>query len=347
MTDGKMPLHGYPIMRSLDVDDIPRVLGPSVGAQISGWRNGEKPLRIRANRFDLSMTNIWCCAYGAPIKLKFPEVDYFRVQVGYAGLGATAFSDGWVAVTPDQACVSSAPIEIDYGEDFEQLVYRIRAVDIERKLAALIGGGLVRRLQCAPAIDLRTPEGGHLRRGLDFLVRWLDSAGPDVPPLALAELEQALLVSFLCATRHNYSHLLEQPPTAGVARQVRLVEEHIEANWSQPIKIEELAALAGVSARSLFRTFKEQRGCSPMAFAKQIRLREARRLLKSADATTRITDVAFACGFADLGRFSRDYRRAFGELPSRLLNCVKSLPASEQSGDRPGTGSRKAQRRRR
>jgi len=59
---------------------------------------------------------------------------------------------------------------------------------------------------------------------------------------------------------------------------------------------------------------------SPMKYVKQIRLESAQRALLAADnGSTTVTCVAMDHGFFQLGRFSADYRRAFGELPSVTL----------------------------
>jgi transcriptional regulator GlxA family with amidase domain len=42
-------------------------------------------------------------------------------------------------------------------------------------------------------------------------------------------------------------------------------------------------------------------------------------MLLAADRTATVVAVAFACGFSNPGHFARDYRQAFGELPSATL----------------------------
>jgi transcriptional regulator GlxA family with amidase domain len=113
----------------------------------------------------------------------------------------------------------------------------------------------------------------------------------------------------------------EQPPPA--PWQVRLVEEYIAANWNRPITVETLAAAAGASARSIFKAFRDSRDCSPMAFVKSIRLQHARRMLLEPDSATTVVSTAFACGFLNPGHFARDYRLAFGELPSATLGAAR------------------------
>jgi transcriptional regulator GlxA family with amidase domain len=105
---------------------------------------------------------------------------------------------------------------------------------------------------------------------------------------------------------------------------VRRAEDYIEAHWDQPITVEALALVTNSSARSVFHTFKQSRGYSPMAFVKQVRMRHARRMLAHPLPATSVTDVAFACGFSNLGHFAEDYCTQFGERPLQTLNAARS-----------------------
>jgi hypothetical protein len=63
--------------------------------------------------------------------------------------------------------------------------------------------------------------------------------------------------------------------------------------------------------------------CGPATFSDNfctagLRLDEARRQLV-ADSAVTVTSVAMGLGFNHMGRFSRDYRRRFGESPSRTF----------------------------
>ncbi len=191
-------------------------------------------------------------------------------------------------------------------------------------------------LKFQPVANSRTPEATYLRRLLMFIVDQLGSSEGSVPPLALAELEQSVIVSFLCANRHDESHLLDREPVGTAPWQVRRAEEYIEAHWDQPITVEALAVATRASARSLFHFFKASRGYGPMVFVKQVRLRHARRMLMVPDETTSVTNVAFDCGFTNLGHFAKDYGKCFGELPSETLNRTKG--AAVRITGRPRSG---------
>ena len=91
------------------------------------------------------------------------------------------------------------------------------------------------------------------------------------------------------------------------------------ADWSQ-LNAAELYAHAGVSERTLQYAFLERFGLTPGAFLKARRLAAVRSALKQArDGGGLVTDIASQFGFWHTGQFARDYRRAFGELPSDTI----------------------------
>src|SRR6185312_15188934 len=53
-----------------------------------------------------------------------------------------------------------------------------------------------------------------------------------------------------------------------------------------------------------------------LGWLRQMRLALARRELLHADPDSSVTEVALSAGFTQLGRFSVQYRKAFGESPS-------------------------------
>ena len=161
-----------------------------------------------------------------------------------------------------------------------------------------------------------------------FFAAELDALDSKMPSLVLAELEQALIVSFICNNPNNYSAFLDDRTLPAASWQVRRAEEYIEAHWDQPITIEELVRVTSASARSLFHQFKRSRGQSPMGFAKQVRLQRAREMLGRTDVSSSVTETALACGFSNLGHFASDYFKRFAERPSDTIKRGKAdLPS--------------------
>ncbi|PXA85409.1 AraC family transcriptional regulator [Nostoc sp. 3335mG] len=97
--------------------------------------------------------------------------------------------------------------------------------------------------------------------------------------------------------------------------QVRRAIDWIRQNYVEPLRVDHLAGLAGMSASSFHRHFKAVTAMSPLAYHKQIRLQEARRRLIAAPAEA--ARVAYAVGYESPSQFSREYARLFGLPPIR------------------------------
>jgi AraC-like DNA-binding protein len=214
-------------------------------------------------------------------------------------------------------------LRFDHG--FEHLALKIETHALTRKLGAIAGISPNKPIlfEVDPKFD--HPAAKRLRRVVRFLAEELSSKPKEMSAIVLAETEQALMTWFLFGNQNNYSHLLAERPRSVAPWQVRRVEEHIEACWDQPITIEELAALAGTSARSVFHAFKQSRGYSPMIFLRQIRLQRAWQMLAFGDEDVSVTEVAYACGFGNLGHFARYFRTKYGEAPSAVLSRARRL----------------------
>lgn len=100
----------------------------------------------------------------------------------------------------------------------------------------------------------------------------------------------------------------------------------LHAHCQEPISLSDLEQRSHYSRRSLQYAFKHRFGCGPMQYLRRLRLWRARRQLQQAGAAGNLTSVALACGYLDLGSFSRDFRRLFGAAPSSLRPS-RSLPA--------------------
>jgi AraC-like DNA-binding protein len=103
----------------------------------------------------------------------------------------------------------------------------------------------------------------------------------------------------------------------GVAKAV----SWLRANFSQPMRVEELARLANMSVTSFHQHFKSVTSLSPLQYQKVLRLQEARRLMLSPmmDAGTASRNV----GYVSASQFSREYGRFFGNAPTKDITRLR------------------------
>ncbi|MEX0605976.1 MAG: GlxA family transcriptional regulator [Marinobacter sp.] len=114
-----------------------------------------------------------------------------------------------------------------------------------------------------------------------------------------------------------------------VCAQPKLAEtaQLMEANIEEPIELQELAALTGISRRQLERLFLKHLGCTPSRYYLRVRLNRARRLLKQTSCS--IVEIASMCGFVSATHFSRCYRKTMGRAPKyeRITAGTPDAPA--------------------
>jgi transcriptional regulator GlxA family with amidase domain len=111
-------------------------------------------------------------------------------------------------------------------------------------------------------------------------------------------------------------------PTGEIAanRHLQRAEKYIQTRLKDKFSLLDLAEATATSQSSLLRTFKTHHGVSPMQYVKLLRLHAVRRSLLDSDPSSgTVGGVASEYGFRQLGRFSADYRKVFGELPSVTL----------------------------
>lgn len=211
--------------------------------------------------------------YGAGVRVHFSGSKFVTLSFPIAGEGMLVLNGSERRLGPRCGLVTPAGMDFaaDLSDKYEHAVLRLAPAALQAKLAALIGRPVDGPLQFDPLLDFLSPGARLLRDHFFFLIDMMSGSAGALPKLAEAEFEQAIMVMFLHAVRHDYSHsLVEKTPMAAPA-EVRRVEDYVAANWQRPITFEDLAAVSGVSAISLFQSFAKHRGCSPLEFVERLR----------------------------------------------------------------------------
>jgi AraC-like DNA-binding protein len=95
--------------------------------------------------------------------------------------------------------------------------------------------------------------------------------------------------------------------------------------FAEPVRIDELAAIAQMSPSAFHRQFKALTSMTPLQYQKQLRLLEARRLMVSNAAN--VETAAFEVGYESPSQFSREYSRMFGTAPRRDIASLRAAAA--------------------
>ena len=91
-------------------------------------------------------------------------------------------------------------------------------------------------------------------------------------------------------------------------------------NMLNPITIDQLAELCGLTTSKFKRKFKAYFGTSPHKWITLQRLGHAKTLLL--DSTLSVKEIGFACGFTSPSHFIRIFKAHFGTTPAALRSAL-------------------------
>ena len=187
------------------------------------------------------------------------------------------------------------------------LVLKVDAAAI-RKLYDEVAESVLDSERARAAVTHRADPGllDALRRYLALAVSPADARV--LGPLISKEIHYRLLVApFGGMLRRLIRH---DSNASAIARAI----DHIRRDVRSPIAIPDLARRVGMSASSFHKHFRTITSTTPLQYQKELRLLEARRLLKTGGAS--VTTVAGEVGYESSSQFSREYVRKFRVSPS-------------------------------
>ncbi|MHA7966063.1 helix-turn-helix domain-containing protein [Paenibacillus sp. CAU 1782] len=99
------------------------------------------------------------------------------------------------------------------------------------------------------------------------------------------------------------------------------VLRYIDENYHEPLTVETLSSIAGLSRFHFSRLFKEMTGRTLSAYILSFRLNRADYLLRHTELT--VSEIAALTGFSDIYYFSRAFKKHKKAAPSSLRNSAK------------------------
>ncbi|MEH2191051.1 MAG: AraC family transcriptional regulator [Nostoc sp.] len=139
---------------------------------------------------------------------------------------------------------------------------------------------------------------------------------PILAPLIIREIYYRLLMG-------EQGEAVRQIATSGSNMQrIAEVIKLIKADFTKPMRVEQLAGQANMSPSSFHHHFKLVTSMSPLQYQKQLRLLEARRLMLAENSDA--VNAAYQVGYESQSQFSREYSRMFGAPPMRDIERLRT-----------------------
>jgi len=107
------------------------------------------------------------------------------------------------------------------------------------------------------------------------------------------------------------------------ATPVRRSQEYLRDHHRRPLNIKEVAARFALSREHFTRLYRQETGRTPAAFLRELRMKTARHLLRTASMP--VSQVAEQSGFGSATHFCRAFRKTFGLTPESYRARGKSL----------------------
>ncbi|WP_060572890.1 MULTISPECIES: AraC family transcriptional regulator [unclassified Pseudonocardia] len=263
--------------------------------------------------------------YGAAAEMGVPPQDRQFHLATYAG-GRVCLRDGREIVTPGLGTPTMLP----------RREITCRLADVDVRTVSLTSSLMDRAARSAFGTEAPptrftstapvSPEAARYWQGVVAHLRD-DVLGDDAVaanPLVLAEATRALATATLVVFPNvGLARAGERADAGGRADPavLRRALAYIDEHAGEDIGVDDIAAAARIGVRGLQHMFRRHRRGTPLEELRRVRMARAHADLRAADPTSGDTvgSIAARWGFAHSGRFSVEYRHAYGCSPSATL----------------------------
>ncbi|MEM7569712.1 MAG: AraC family transcriptional regulator [Pseudomonadota bacterium] len=218
----------------------------------------------------------------------------------------------------------SEQLTLTFSADATALIVKMDRVALERAAIRAFSRPLPGPLVFKMYMERAGGKAGTFWRLAELLVRELGTPGAGIREPAIAGQMELLMLQTLLAAQPTRADAGKMDKPRLAPGYVKLAEAYMASHADESVDLPALCRAAGVSRRTLYDGFQKYRGISPMLYFKNIRLERVRQDLLRADEGSSVTQSAMRWGFTQLGRFSGEYKKRFGESPSDTLRFART-----------------------
>ncbi|MDO4682996.1 MAG: AraC family transcriptional regulator [Lautropia sp.] len=310
------------LFSSQDLDEVRSMVGRVMKPHELRLCRQSDRLSARMHHRTLGNLSISRLRYGTHVQITpGPLESFYLIQMPIAG-GALIRS-GNCQIESDTSLASVLSPDDDthmqWHQGNDQLLLRLSRSLVERTLIGHLGHPLEEPLRFE--LGFRWQQSAAWCSTLSYILACAahhPNLHPDQHKLLLSQLEQLCASVLLTSHAHNYADSRPPRRCKVLPRHIRRAQDFIEAHAHEAITVEQLATVAGVSARSLYAGFRDFLQVTPMNYLRDLRMARARTELLSGEASS-VASVALRWGFAHMGRFGNDYKKRYGETPGQTL----------------------------
>jgi AraC-like DNA-binding protein len=318
-------LSRFSVLRSKDFEEAHEIMTAVLTPHELEPVDGTRTLDARASLAPLASSSLLFLGYGARVRVK-PDLgeDCYLVLLPIKGSALVAACDQRVVMQTNVRGVILSPgrtLTVTPDAQCAALMWKLGRPSIDRFLRFFLGREPRRPITFEPELDLREGAMAFWCRTLREGAEEIDREGPTLQPGPDSGAFEEMLVAGLVRGQPNsYQDALAHRAGSVVPRAVRRVEAFVaDQVHAEGITLETLAEVAGVSGRTLDKSFRQFRNTTPMSYLRELRMERVRADLLEAAPDGTVTDILTRWGVTQFGRFAGAYRRRYGESPRETL----------------------------
>ncbi len=236
--------------------------------------------------------------------------------VGVVERGALGFAYRGETLVASPGTVNLViPGEAHTGFPASEQGWAYRMFYLDASLMEEAASQLADRRQAMPVFRAGVIHDPHLALALGNLHRSMEDQADE--RLTMESLFLLMLGTWIA--RHA-----EDPPVVPCFRAehrvVRVAREYLESHFSDPVSLDALSAIAGMSAFHLVRVFQRELGLPPHAYLTQMRVERAKGLIARGRT---LAETAVETGFVDQSHLTRHFKRILGMTPGQYRNFLQ------------------------
>ena len=104
-------------------------------------------------------------------------------------------------------------------------------------------------------------------------------------------------------------------------RRILQVKQYVSQHYFEPVRLDEIASVAGMTPSAFSRFFRQQTGRTVKDYLIDVRLGHAARML--VDTHEDISEICYGCGFNNLSNFNRLFKARRGYAPREFRSIFK------------------------
>jgi AraC-like DNA-binding protein len=252
------------------------------------------------------------CLYGQYFTFSFAPHFHNSYAVGVIEHGDNVFDyRGAKRIASAGEIMLFNPAEVHTGEAADKRKgWSFRMFFVDAELLKQVREEITEKVSDVPFFSAAVIRDDSMARRILHLHRALENSTSELEAECLFLIAMAQLLIKYGDSRINSRKIGNESLAVARAR------EYLLANARENVTLDELAHVANLSPYHLLRVFRDETGLPPHAYQIQIRIEQAKQLLRD-DFT--ISETAQVTGFFDQAHFSKQFKRYVGITPGRFL----------------------------